>query len=67
MSARGFHFFDRIERKGGVSVGAPRAHLGCDPNRFHDLFRRRPVTQRRLGMAANAPSASLAVQSFTLL
>ena len=37
-----------------MRVSAAGAHLGRDPDRFHQFLRRRPRAQRRLGMAANA-------------
>ena len=44
----------RIECHGRVRVGTSGAHLGGDPDRFHDLFRCGAVPRRGPGMAADA-------------
>ena len=40
-----------------MCIGAGGPHLSCDADRFHQFFRRRPRTQRRLGMALDAVGA----------
>src|SRR3546814_4436736 len=53
----------RVEGDGRVGEGAAGTHLGGDPDRLHDLLRRRARPGRRLGVALDAIGALRGVRS----
>ena len=48
---------DFLDREHRVRVSAAASHFCCDPDRFHNLLRRRAMSQSGFGVAADAVGA----------